>query len=228
MNNTLEQAELITQQIMGELFSTHQSPSEPLIQNKLAVPIGISNRHVHLSREDMDVLFGYDSSLTRLKAVKQPGQYAAEEVVTLRGPKGDLQRVRVLGPLRNVTQIEIATADSFALGVKAPLRMSGDLVGSSGIEIIGPKGSVIKNHGAIVAWRHIHISPQDAEKYDLIDGMEIDIETYGQRAGILRHVVVRVSFDAELEMHVDVEEANSLGLKNGELVYRYIADNLYD
>ncbi len=225
MNDTKEQAELITQQIMQELFSKKRTASERSFENRLVVPIGISNRHVHLSREDMDVLFGCGTSLTRLKAVKQPGQYAAEETVTLKGPKGELQRVRVLGPLRNATQVEISTADSFTLGVKAPLRMSGDLDGSSGIEIIGPRGRVTKNDGTIVAWRHIHISPQEAEQYKLTDGMEIDIETKGARAGILRHVVVRVSSDAVLEMHVDVEEANGLGLKNSDLVYRYIADN---
>lgn len=189
-------------------------------QLPLAVPVGISNRHVHLCREDMDVLFGYGSTLTRLKAVKQPGQFAAEETVTLRTAKGEIANVRVLGPLRSTTQIEISVADSFVLGVKAPVRMSGDLENSPGIELQGPKGRVSKNYGTIVAWRHIHISPQDAERHGLRDGMDIDLQAQGQRAGTLRNVVVRVSADAVLELHIDVEEANGLGLRNGDLVFQ--------
>ncbi len=214
MNYNQQQAEWITQQILQELAASTK-PADAL-----TIPVGISNRHVHLSREDMDVLFGYGSTLTRMKAVKQPGQYAAEETVTLRGPKGELHKVRVLGPLRSATQIEISVSDGFALGVKAPVRMSGDLQDSPGIEIIGPNGRVMKTDGAIVAWRHIHISPQDAEAHALRDGMEIDVRIDGHRGGVLSHVVVRVSADAVLEMHIDVEEANGFGLRNGDCVTR--------
>ncbi|MCW0137126.1 phosphate propanoyltransferase [Escherichia coli] len=180
--------------------------------------MGVSNRHVHLCREDMDILFGYGSTLTRSKALKQPGQYAAEEMVKLRGPKGELNKVRVLGPLRNATQVEISVADGFALGTKAPVRMSGDLLDSPGIEIIGPKGRVVKHNGMIVAWRHIHISPEEAELHGLHDGMEIDVQTNGPRGGVLSHVVVRVTADAVLELHIDMEEANGVGLRNGDTV----------
>lgn len=221
MNDVQVQAALITRQIMQELVKKEAVAANSCTQlsTKLAVPVGISNRHVHLSREDMDVLFGSGVELTRYKAVKQPGQYAADQTVVLRGPKGEIQRVRILGPLRSATQIEISIADSFTLGVKAPLRMSGELDNSAGIEIVGPRGVVKKDHGAIVAWRHIHISPQDAEHFQLSDGMQIDVQNQGARGGILQHVVVRVSSDAVLEMHLDVEEANALGLKNGDLVY---------
>ncbi|MCE0495493.1 phosphate propanoyltransferase [Vibrio salinus] len=228
MNETQEQAVFITQQIMQELFSDKGRALVYSESNRLAVPIGISNRHVHLSREDMDVLFGCGASLTRFKAVKQPGQFAAEEVVTIRGSKGEIAHVRVLGPLRTQTQIEISVADSFKLGVKAPLRMSGDLEGSSGVDIIGPRGQVTKNEGTIIAWRHIHISPRDAELYGLSDGMEIDMANDGNRGGIFRHVVVRVSSDAVAEMHIDVEEANGLGVKNGDFMYRCITDDAYE
>lgn len=226
METINEKAEFITQQIMKELFghSNTESMGNNVVADsskKLVVSIGISNRHVHLSREDMDALFGVGSELTRFKAVKQPGQFAAQEVITLKGPRGELQRVRVLGPLRSETQVEISIADSFILGVKAPVRMSGDLENSPSIELIGPRGKVIKDHGVIVAWRHIHISHQDAEFFGLTDGMEIDVETQGDRAGILRNVVVRVSSDAVMEMHIDVEEANSFGLKNNDSVTRY-------
>lgn len=218
MNYTEQQAEWITQQILHEL-AARKSPAAPATAPvALEIPVGVSNRHIHLCREDMDILFGYGSTLTRFKAVKQPGQYAAEEVVTLRGPKGELSNVRVLGPLRNTTQVEISVADGFALGAKAPVRMSGDLLESPGIDIIGPKGRVVKHNGMIVAWRHIHISPQEAEQHGLRDGMEIDVKTDGPRGGVLSHVVVRVTADAVLEMHIDVEEANGFGLRNGDRV----------
>ncbi|RLM15306.1 phosphate propanoyltransferase [Gibbsiella quercinecans] len=220
MQDSQQQAEWITRQILEELATGKRPAPVPHMGGVpvLDIPVGISNRHVHLCRQDMDELFGYGSSLTRLKAVKQPGQFAAEQTVTLRGPKGDIANVRVLGPLRSATQIEISVADGFALGVKAPVRMSGDIDGSPGIEIIGPLGRVIKPNGMIVAWRHIHISPQDAEKYGLRDGMEIAVQAEGQRGGILRHVVVRASADAVLELHIDVEEANGFGLRNGDRV----------
>lgn len=230
MNDTQQQAELIAREILQELKARGPGAvaGAPLAAQTLHIPVGISNRHVHLSREDMDILFGYGATLTRMKAVKQPGQYAAEETVTLRGPKGELTRVRVLGPLRSATQVEISVSDSFVLGVKAPLRMSGDLQDSPGIEIIGPRGRVSKTDGAIVAWRHIHISPADAERHALRDGMKIDVRIDGYRGGILSHVVVRVSADAVLEMHVDVEEANGFGLRNGDCVQRAFTERRHD
>ena len=166
MNEINSQAQQITQQIMAEL-AKGSSSSEPQLENSgaLMVPVGISNRHVHLSREDMDILFGYGSALTRMKAVKQPGQFAAEETVTIKGPKKEIKNVRILGPLRSETQIEISVADGFVLGVKAPIKMSGDLAGSCPIEIVGPKGRVTKDCGVIVAWRHIHIPCDMAAQY---------------------------------------------------------------
>lgn len=220
MNATQQQIAWITQQVMQELATHGTSRAEILDApaTPLQVPVGISNRHIHLSREDMDILFGYGTTLTRMKAVKQPGQFAAEECVTLRGPKGEIKNVRVLGPLRPTTQVEISVADSFVLGVKAPVRMSGDLQDSPGIDIVGPKGSVKKASGTIVAWRHIHISPEQAERHGLRDGMEVSIQAQGHRAGIMQHVVVRATQASVLELHVDVEEANAYGLRNGDLV----------
>ncbi|CAJ0992954.1 Phosphate propanoyltransferase [Sodalis praecaptivus] len=229
MNHNQQQAEWITRQIIQELATRDSlfSRPEPPRAQTLEIPVGISNRHVHLSREDMDALFGYGSTLTRMKAVKQPGQFAAEETVTLRGPKGELSKVRVLGPLRSATQIEISVSDGFVLGVKAPVRMSGDLQDSPGIDLIGPRGRVTKTGGAIIAWRHIHISPAEAEQHGLRDGMEIDVHIDGHRGGILSHVVVRVSADAVLEMHIDVEEANGFGLRNGDCVKRVLTECSY-
>lgn len=224
MNQINQQAYLITQQILAELEKNNigqyviTEKTLTKYHEPLLVPIGVSNRHIHLSREDMDILFGQGSTLTRMKAVKQPGQFAAEEMVTIKGPKNELKKVRVLGPLRKETQVEISVADSFVLGIKAPVKMSGDLDGSSPIEIIGPRGSVKKDNGVIVAWRHIHITPEMASSYGLKDGQEVSVQVDGIRAGIMQKIIVRVTQASELEMHIDVEEANAFGLSNGSLV----------
>ena len=138
-----------------------------------STPIGVSNRHVHLDRADMDALFGPGSELTVKKMLGQPGQYASEETVTIRGPKGELSRVRVLGPLRAQTQVEISIADGFTLGVKPPVRESGQLKDTPGIEIIGPCGSVKKDSGVIAALRHVHMTPKDAARFGVEDGQYI-------------------------------------------------------
>jgi putative phosphotransacetylase len=182
------------------------------------VPVGVSNRHIHLSRSDMDTLFGPGSNLTRLSALKQPGQYAAEETLVIRGPKGQIAKVRVLGPLRKETQIEISVADGFVLGVKPPMRMSGKLEGTPGVELVGPHGTVNKDNGVIVALRHIHMSPADAAMLGLKNGQEVDVAADGIRGGIMKHVTIRAAEGSVTEMHVDVEEANACGLRNGTLV----------
>ena len=180
---------------------------------------GWSNRHVHLDRADMDALFGPGSELTVKKMLGQPGQYASEETVTIRGPKGELSRVRVLGPLRAQTQVEISIADGFTLGVKPPVRESGQLKDTPGIEIIGPCGSVKKDSGVIAALRHVHMTPKDAARFGVEDGQYIQTEIDGLRGAILCNVLVRVSDKYALEMHIDVEEANALGVKNGDRAF---------
>jgi len=183
-----------------------------------SIPIGVSNRHIHLSRRDMDVLFGAGSELTHMKQLKQPGQYAAEETVILKGPKGEIGKVRVLGPMRADTQIEISVTDGFTLGIKPPIRESGSIDGTPGIEIIGPKGSVTASVGVIGALRHIHMTPEDAKRFGVKDKDWVSAELGSNiRRGIIRNVLVRVSDKYALEMHVDVDEANALGVKNGDL-----------
>lgn len=184
-----------------------------------STPIGVSNRHIHLDRADMDALFGPGSELTVKKMLGQPGQYAAEETVTIRGPKGEMSRVRVLGPLRNETQVEISVADGFVLGVKPPVRESGQLEDSPGIEIIGPKGSVKKTRGVIAALRHIHMTPEIARRLGYRDGQYVQTRIEGLRGALLCNVLVRVSEKYALEMHIDVEEANALGVKNGDRAF---------
>ena len=184
-----------------------------------STPIGVSNRHIHLDRADMDALFGPGSELTVKKMLGQPGQYAAEETVTIRGPKGELQRVRVLGPLRSESQVEISIADGFTLGVKPPVRESGQLEGTPGIEIIGPKGSVKKERGVIAALRHIHMTPEIAQRLGYKDGQYVQTKIEGLRGALLCNVLIRVSDKYALEMHIDVEEANALGVKTGDRAF---------
>lgn len=182
------------------------------------IVVGISNRHVHLSQEDLDVLFGKGYQLTRLKDLSQPGQFGCKEIVTICGPKGAIEKVRVLGPVRSKTQVEILAGDSFKLGVKAPARLSGDLQGTPGITIIGSKGSVQTKEGLIVAQRHIHMHTNDATEHGVRDGQIVGIELDGVRGGIFHNVAIRVSNDSALEFHVDIEEANAMNLTSSSVV----------
>lgn len=186
--------------------------------DKKMIPIALSNRHLHLSRGDIEILFGKDYELNKFKDLSQPGQYAAEEKVDLVGPKGTIKGVRVLGPARGSTQIEISLADGFVLGVKPPVRDSGDLAGSPGVKIVGPKGEVELKEGVIAAARHIHMHTDDAEKYGVVDKQRVKIRTFGERAIVFENVLVRVHPTYALEMHVDNDEGNAAGVKNGDMV----------
>lgn len=182
------------------------------------VPVGISNRHVHLSQSDLESLFGTGYSLTKRKDMKQPGQFAAEETVTIIGPKGQLDRVRILGPVRKQSQIEISLTDGFRLGIHAPIRESGKLDDTPGLTMIGPKGNIELSRGTIVALRHIHMTPEQAAQMGVKDGEQVEVETCGTRRSVLGNVLVRVSDHYALEMHLDVDEANACALKNGDFV----------
>ncbi|NIY49064.1 phosphate propanoyltransferase [Cedecea colo] len=182
------------------------------------IPVGVSNRHVHLSQPDVEALFGAGYALTPLKPLLQPGQFAAEECVTVVGPKGSLSRVRVLGPTRLVTQLEVSRADCFTLGIKAPLRESGALDNTGDALLIGPAGHVELRSQVICAWRHIHMSPQDARRYAVSNGQRVRVSCNGERRVIFDAVIVRVRDDFALEFHIDTEEANAAGLRNGALV----------
>ena len=177
-----------------------------------AIPLGISNRHIHLSQQDLEKLFGAGYQLNNIKDLVQPGQYACKETLTICGPKGAIEKVRVLGPVRKQTQVEILAGDTFKLGVKGEVRMSGVLGGPPGITLIGPKGSVQIPEGVMIAQRHIHMTCEDAARFGVTDGEIVDLECEGTRAGLLHDVVIRANNNSRLECHLDTEEANALGM----------------
>lgn len=183
----------------------------------MKLPIALSNKHVHLSQADVDVLFGEGYQLTKLKPLSQPGQFACEETITVVGPKGQ-QKMRVLGPVRPESQVEVSLADARALGIAVPVRQSGDVEGTPAFKIVGPKGEVECERGIIVAARHIHMSLEDAEKFGVKDKDIVSVKTDGLRGLTFNNVLVRANANFALEMHVDVEEGNAAGVKNGDLV----------
>jgi len=182
------------------------------------VPVGVSNRHIHVSQADLEVLYGPGYQLTPIKDLGQPGQFAAKETVTIRGPKGSFENVRILGPVRSNSQVEISLSDSFRLGVKAPIRESGQLENTPGLQLCGPVGTLELPCGAIVALRHIHATPEIAERMGICDKEIVEVETCGERRCVLGNVLVRVSDQFALEIHVDTDEANACGLKNNDYV----------
>jgi len=182
------------------------------------VPVGISRSHVHVSQKDLEVLFGVGHQLTEKKPLSQPGQFAAEDIVTLIGPKGSISKVRILGPVRSKTQVEINISDCYRLGIQAPVRDSGDLDGTPGITIQGPAGRIDLPEGLIVAKRHLHLSSAEAEKLGLKDKEYVRIKTEGERALIFEQVLVRVRSNFHMDLHLDTDEANAAGLKNKDLV----------
>ncbi len=204
--------ELMVKKAIAELRDAKQTKNE--------IPVGISNRHIHLCREHLEILFGAGYELTPLKDLSQPGQYACKETLTLIGPSmRSIEGVRVLGPLRKTSQVEISATDSFQLKVKPPVRESGKIEGSAPVVIVGPKGVVSLSEGCIIANRHVHMSVEDAAAFGVKDGDYIDVDvTTGTRKTRWFDVQIRVSPDFCLEMHVDTDDANSAGIKNGSTV----------
>ena len=183
------------------------------------IPVGVSNRHIHLTKEDMETLFGAGYSLTPIKDLSQPGQYACKEQLTLIGPSmRAIEGVRVLGPLRKDTQVEISRTDSFVLKNKPPVRESGDIRGSAPVTIVGPCGTVSIKEGCIIANRHIHMSPDEAIRYGVSDGDYVDVLANGERKTLFYDVQIRVSDKFRLEMHIDTDDANAAGIGNGAKV----------
>ncbi len=190
----------------------------PKKEVSMKVSVGVSGRHIHLSQADLEALFGAGYELTPIKDLSQPGQFAAKETVTLVGPKGVIERVRVLGPVRAQTQVEVLAGDTFKLGVPACVRMSGKLEGTPGVTLSGPHGTVALHEGVIVAARHIHMTCAEAAERGLHDGEVVSIVAPGLRGGRLDNVIVRANDSSALDCHIDTEEANALQLKNGSEV----------
>lgn len=208
-----ELIETVTRMVLEELARHGLLPvREPL----KFVPVGVSARHVHITREHFRQLFGEGRELTRLRDLTQPGQFAAQEQVTLIGPKGSIEKVRILGPYRRQTQVELAPSDARRLGIAAPIRRSGHLDGTPGITLVGPHGTVELERGVIIADRHIHMSPADAAAFGVVDGQEVRVKVEGPRGGVLDHVFIRVREDFALEMHIDVDDANAFSIATGD------------
>jgi putative phosphotransacetylase len=185
------------------------------LKNKILVPVGVSARHLHLSREHVDILFGKGHELVKKKEL-MGGQFAAEECVTIIGNKlSAIEKVRVLGPIRSESQVEISSTDAIKLGVKAPVRDSGNLAGSAPITLVGPNGAVVLRQGCIIAKRHIHMSPEDGERFGIKDKDVVSVKIDDERGGIMENVLVRIHPTYTLEMHIDTDEANALGIKCG-------------
>lgn len=186
-----------------------------LLQRRLFVELEASGRHVHVTRDQAAVLFGHD--LTEKRPLSQPGQYLCNERVTLVGPKGRLERVAVLGPSRPEAQVEISRTDAVTLGIDAPVRLSGDMAGSAAITLVGPKGSLELRQGAVVAQRHIHMTPEDAQLQNVADGQTVRLKTLTARPVVFEDVAVRVSPKFRTFAHLDFDEANACGFRSGDL-----------
>jgi propanediol utilization protein len=187
----------------------------PIPTAEIQVELEASGRHIHLTRQHADTLFGKGVPLTPIADLSQPGQFVCAERVGIVGPKGEFARVVILGPERSETQVEISATDALLLGVRPPVRLSGDLVGTPGIRLVGPAGSVELDHGVMVAKRHIHMHPDFAKKYGLNDRQLVSVRVDGERAVRFDNIVLRVSPDFATFMHIDYDEANACGFKKG-------------
>lgn len=201
-------SEELIRRVTAEVVAELRGEPEP-------IPIGVSVRHVHLRRDHLDILYGPGYELTVRNELYQPGFYAANETVTVATPKRALHNVRILFPLRDHSQVELARTDAFALGVNPPLRLSGDIKGTPGITLIGPAGSVQLDEGLIIAARHVHMDPATAARFGVKHGDGIDVEVSGERGVVLRNVAVRVAEGNLLEMHLDTDEANAADIAEG-------------
>lgn len=203
---------------IAKLVMQELKTSGLLINEYNKVPVSVSARHLHLCREDLEALFGKGYELTVEKEISQPSQYAAKEKVTLITDKGKIENIRVLGPLRNKTQIELTKSEARTLGLNLEVRNSGDLVNTSGVTIKGPKGSIELREGVIIADRHIHMTPEDAENYGVKNGQKVSVVVNGKKGGVLSNVTIRVNPRYKLDFHIDTDDANAFLIQNGDLL----------
>lgn len=207
-----QNVELITRLVIEEIEKQKSTG------NGFMVPVGVSARHIHLTQKDVETLFGSGYQLTKKKEL-MGGQYAANELVTIVGLKlRAIENVRILGPVRSKSQVEISATDAVRLGVKAPVRESGNIAGSAPIAVVGPQGVVYLTEGCIIAKRHIHMAPKDAAAAGVSDGQEVSVKAENERETIFNHVQIRVDDSFTLEMHIDTDEANAAKIATGQAV----------
>lgn len=181
------------------------------------IPVGISGRHLHVTREDLETLFGKGYELTPMKELSQPGQYAAEEKVDVISPAGkEIKGVRILGPVRPQSQVEISRSDAIRGKFVAPVRSSGDVKGSGPATLVGPAGKVELTEGVIIADRHIHFSLEDAEEFGVVNGQVVSIKLTGEKPGILDNVLCRVNKNYALDCHLDTDDGSAFMLNTGD------------
>lgn len=183
----------------------------------MKVQVGVSNRHVHLTSDHLKILFGKEYQLENVKNLNQPGQFVTNSFVSLKTEKNIIEKVRVIGPVRDYTQVEISKSDAIKLGINPPIRQSGDLIGSSPIKIIGPTGEIDLEYGCIIADRHIHITPSQMEIYGLVGKEKVDVLLNGEKGGILFNVNLKISEQSYFEMHLDTDDSNGHLVKQGDI-----------
>lgn len=204
--------EFITKMVLEVMNKQEQQ------EHGYAVPVGVSARHVHLTKEHVEVLFGKGYELTKKKEL-MGGQFASNETVTIVGLKlRAIENVRILGPVRKASQVEVSKTDAIKLGVRVPIRESGDIKGSAPIALVGPKGAVYLEEGCIIAMRHIHMSPRDAKAAGVKDGDIVSVKAENERGTLFNHVKIRVDDSFTLEMHIDTDEANASSIATGDSV----------
>lgn len=205
-----------TENIVNQITELVLAEIKKIQAKENLIPVGISARHLHLTQEQVEILFGKGHQLTFLKPLSQTGQFAAQETVTLQGPKGSIEKVRILGPVRPHVQVEVSMTDARSLGLNPPVRESGKLENTPGITIKGPKGQIDVANGVIVAQRHAHMSLEDAENFGLSDGDYIRVFVEGTNGGTMEPVMVRVNKNYVLDLHLDTDNSNAFGLSQGQ------------
>lgn len=210
MDNREELIQKITEMVLEHWNRLSTDPYQ--------VPVGISARHVHLSRDHVEILFGAGYQLTPEKSLSQPGQFACKEQVEVWGPKGAIKKVRILGPERKQSQVEMASSDCRILGTQPPVRTSGDLKETPGILLKGPVGEVSLKEGVIIADRHIHMTPEEARWFGVSDGDRVNVVVSGEKEGVLGRVLIRITSESRLDLHVDTDDANAFLLRQGQWV----------
>lgn len=199
---------------LGKTGSVEDEP-----YSRMPIPVGVSSRHIHLSAEHVEKLFGAGYALTPFKELSQKGQFAARETLSVAGPKGMLKDVRILGPARGATQVELSRTDGFQIGIHPPLRLSGDIADTPGIVLYGPQGMLAIEAGVIVAKAHIHMSPEDAAAFGVANGDRVLVQSTGQRPLLFQDVIIRVNPSYSLDFHIDTDEANAGFISQGDHVF---------